>query len=254
MKIYTLTSMGKYHPLHCEDNIFYQYVGSKYLVAAVMDGCSSGVESHFAATLYGKSLKKSSQMLPDLKQVLPDLDVERMGKEAVGKFILGQLYEDLKKVRKSLLLNLDEILSTIVLMIYDLNENAAWINISGDGLVVCNGILKEIDQENMPDYLAYHLDIKFDDWLQNQTQTLEYKNIRDISISTDGITKLKKNPQRVSRDVDIIDLFLIQEPKGSQERALFNTYLSLIEEEQYITYDDLGIIRLMPSPALCVDN
>ena len=193
-------------------------------------------------------------MLPDLKQVLPDLDVERMGKEAVGKFILGQLYEDLKKVRKNLLLKLDEILSTIVLMIYDLNENAAWINISGDGLVVCNGILKEIDQENMPDYLAYHLDIKFDDWLQNQTQTLEYKNIRDISISTDGITKLKKNPQRVSRDVDIIDLFLIQEPKGSQERALFNTYLSLIEEEQYITYDDLGIIRLMPSPALSVDN
>lgn len=219
-----------------------------------MDGCSSGVESYFASALYSKSVKKSCQILPDLKQVLPDLDVERMGREEVGRFILGQLFEDIKKIRKNLLLNIDEMLSTIVLMVYDLKENTAWINISGDGLVVNNGILHEIDQHNMPDYLAYHLDVKFDKWLEKQTQTFAFENIRDISISTDGLMKLKKNPQRISQNVDIIDEFLIHEPKGSEERALFNTFLSLTEEEKYISYDDIGVIRLVPAATMFKDS
>jgi len=254
MKVYTLTSTGKYHPLHCEDNIFYQYVGSKYLIASVMDGCSSGVESYFAAALYGKLLKKSCQMLPDLKQVLTDLDLERMGREEVGKLILRQLFEDLRKIRKNLLLNIDEMLSTFVLMVYDLKDNTAWINISGDGLVVINGILHEIDQHNMPDYLAYHLDIKFDKWLEKHTQTFAFEHIRDISISTDGLMKLKKNPQRVSQNVDIIDRFLIEEPKGSEETALYNTFQSLTEEERYIAYDDIGVIRLVPEAPMFTDS
>ncbi len=254
MQIYTLISPGKYHPLNCEDNSFYSYVGSNYLVAAVMDGCSSGVESHFAASLYGKSLKKSCKMLPDLKQILPDLDAEKMDKDAIGKFILGQLFEDIKKVRKSLFLDTDEILSTILLMVYDIHNNVAWVNMSGDGLVVHNGIMHEIDQQNMPDYLGYHLDEKFDEWLENHTQTFVYENVKDISISTDGLTKLRKNPQRVSVDQDVIDLFLIQKPKGSEQNALLNSYLSLIEEEKYIPYDDIGIIRIIPGPDLSVNK
>ena len=139
-------------------------------------------------------------------------------------------------------------------MIYDIRDKTAWVNISGDGIVVHNGIMHEIDQQNMPDYLGYHLDIKFDNWFEKHTHTQVFDNITDISISTDGLTKLKKNPQRVSYDQDVVDLFLIQKPRGSEQNALLNSYLSLIEEEKYIPYDDIGIIRIIPGPGLNVNR
>lgn len=250
MLIYTLISPGTYHPLNCEDHIFFKYVGHRYLVAAVMDGCSSGVQSQFASLLYGKSLNKSCLMLPDSKQVAADLDVATMSKEVLGKFILGQLFEDVKKVKQSLFLSTDEILSTILLLVYDLNDNTAWINISGDGLLAYNGEISEFDQQNRPDYLGYHLDTTFDQWFENHTKTIDYQDVRDISISTDGLQKLRKNPQRSSIDIDPIDLFLVQKPQGSEERGLLNSYLSLTEEDKYIPYDDIGIIRLIPQPGI----
>jgi hypothetical protein len=249
MHIYTLITPGTYHPLNCEDHIFNKYIGDRYLVAAVMDGCSSGVQSQFASLLYGKSLNKACLMLSDRKQVAADFDFVTISKESLGQFILGQLFEDVKRVKKGLFLSTEEILSTILLLVYDLNDNTAWINISGDGLLAYNGEISEFDQQNRPDYLAYHLDITFDQWLGNHTTTHDYQDVRDISISTDGLQKLRKNPQRSSIDIDPVDLFLIQKPQGSQERALLNSYLSLTEEEKYIPYDDIGIVRMIPEQA-----
>jgi len=254
MKIFSLTALGKYHPQNCEDHVFHHYVGSQYLIAAVMDGCSSGVESHFASTMYGKSLHKSCRMLPNMKQILPELDVEQMDKEAVGNFILGQLFEDVKKVKKSLFLDIEELLSTILFLVYDLKNSSAWLNVSGDGLAVCNGVFQEFDQNNMPDYLAYHLDIKFDAWFNNHTKSYNFQDINDISISTDGLTKLKKNAHRLSREVDIIDRFLIQKPLDSDENALAKTFMNLTQEEHYLPYDDIGIIRLITDSDLSLNK
>ena len=85
---------------------------------------------------------------------------------------MAQLFEDIQKIRRTLFLNVEEMLSTLILMVFDFRNNFAWINISGDGVVVHNGATKEIDQSNMPDYLSYHIDMKFNDWIKKHTQSM----------------------------------------------------------------------------------
>jgi len=246
MRILSLKATGRYHPYHCEDHLFHQYLGSRYLVAAVMDGCSSGVETYFASTLYAKSLRKSCSMLPNMKEIFAELDMQIMDKEAVGNFILGQLFEDVKKIKKTLFLEIQELLSTVLLLVFDLHDQSAWLSVSGDGVVLCNGEMQEFDQNNMPDYLAYHLDIKFDQWLNQHTKTYSYEKIKDIAISTDGILKLKKQGPRVARELNVMEQLLVEVPYGSGEAELQHTFQRLMQEESYIPYDDIGILRLIP--------
>lgn len=246
MNIYNLLASGEFHPINGEDFQYHQYIGQKWLIAGVMDGCSSGKESQFASLLYGKSLRKSCRMLPDMKNISEDFDVDFMEKEVITSFLLGQLFEDVKKMKKALFLDLEEILSTIILMVYDVQDHAAMINVSGDGVIVCNKAVEEIDQNNIPDYLGYHLDVKFEEWYKNHTKTLEFDHINDISISTDGIGKLRPNSLLKSKSIDPIDYFLVQSPGGSSQQMLYNKYINLLENEHYIAYDDISIIRLIP--------
>jgi hypothetical protein len=244
MKIYKLLTPGKYHKVHGEDFLYHQFLGSKWLVAAVMDGCSSGKESHFASTLYAKSLHKSCRMLPNMKEILPEFDIGEMEQEDIAKFILVQLFEDVKKIKKTLFLDIEEILSTLTLMVFNLEDNSAFINMSGDGFIVCNSIVKEVDHRNIPDYLGYHLDLKFDKWYEGHTLSLQYEDVKDISISTDGIEKLRANSLKKQEYSNAIDLFLIDQPKGDPERAFIDLYTKLIEEG-FIPHDDIGIIRII---------
>ena len=246
MKIYSLLAAGQYHPIHGEDYQYYQYLGERWFVAAVMDGCSSGKESYFASTFYGKSLRKSCRMLPNMKSISEDFDIEFMDKEAIGSFILGQLFEDIKKLKNTLFLDIEEILSTILLLVYDVKERSAWINTSGDGIIVCDDFIEEIDQQNIPDYLGYHLDVKFDKWYQEHTNTYNFNHIKDISISTDGVAKIKPNTLIKSAPLDPVDYFLVQPPEGPPERALYSKYMGMVENHRYIAYDDISIIRIIP--------
>jgi len=246
MNIYNHLSSGKYHVTNGEDYLYHQYINEKYLIAAVMDGCSSGKESFFASAAYGKSLRKSCRMLPNMKEIISVFDLLSMEKEAIGTFILQQLYTDIKKLKKLFFLNIEEILSTLTLMVFDLNNNSAWVNMSGDGIIYCNGELHEIDQKNMPDYLGYHLDKPFEVWYQDHTECKEYSNITDISISTDGINKLVQKTPGEGEEIDPIDYFLGQKPNIYSEKFLDEAYQYLTKSIGYIPYDDMGIIRLIP--------
>ena len=58
MKIYQLGHIGKFQFNHNEDYLVSEDAGKSRKVIAVMDGCSSGSDSHFASTLIGKLLRK----------------------------------------------------------------------------------------------------------------------------------------------------------------------------------------------------
>ena len=100
MKIYSHISSGKYHPVHGEDHLFYEQLTDDIVVAAVMDGCSSGTESHFASASYVKSLRKACKMLPNMKEIFPEMSLERMTEEDIGVYLLKQLFEDMKKLKR----------------------------------------------------------------------------------------------------------------------------------------------------------
>lgn len=245
MNIYTHISSGEFHPLYGEDFQYHQIINGNWFIGAVMDGCSSGQDSHFASVAYGKSLRKSCRMLPNLKQMLPGFDMESMKNEALGAFILQQLFRDIKKISKLFYLNEEEILSTMILLVYDLNDNSAWIHASGDGIIVCNGEIYEIDQQNVPDYLGYHLDSSFEDWFENHTTQMKFDNIQDLSISTDGIAKLKNSALAKSNSIDVLDYFLIERPQYARNSYLTDRFNTLVDNEGFIAYDDISIIRLV---------
>ena len=246
MKIYTHISAGKYHPVQGEDHFYHTFLSDHLLVAAVMDGCSSGKESHFASNLYGKSLHKSCRQLPNIGEVIPDHDPKLIEKEAIGAFILGQLYEDIKKTKKLLFLDTEELLSTLILMIFDKKNKSAWVNVSGDGVVVCNSKILEIDQNNVPDYLAYHLDTTFDKWYSAHTKTMEFEDVYDISISTDGLQKLKEDGWESLANLDVVRDILVKQPDSSDDNALSQQISELIDHQNYIPYDDISFIRVIP--------
>lgn len=58
----TLIKMGKAHSLHCEDD-YIVVENDNFLVAAVFDGCSSGVDSHYASTKHKYLMKEVAEIL-----------------------------------------------------------------------------------------------------------------------------------------------------------------------------------------------
>jgi len=245
MNIYRLNKTGKLHDTHTEDYIFVEKVSSDWIIAAVFDGCSSGQESFFASALYGKILRKSCKMLPLLERIKPEFSLQQINAEFIGKFLLNQVFDDLKKAHKLLGTELTEILSTIILLVYNRSHKSAWINISGDGFIIHNKNIEEIDQRNIPDYMAYHLDITFDHWINEFSKTFTFENQTDISISTDGISKFYSQNEKRQRSIDPLEFLLIDKSLIDNSDMLERKYKILKEEHGLLPYDDLGMVRII---------
>ena len=245
MKIYQLNKTGRLHDTHTEDYVAVQKVSTEWIIAGVFDGCSSGKESFFASALYGKILRKSSKMLPLLRNKRPEFDLEKTDASYIGKFILNQLFDDLKKAHHLLGTELREILSTIILMVYSRSNKSAWVNISGDGFIIHNKEIKEIDQNNIPDYMAYHLDIEFDQWINAFSKSFSFENQSDISISTDGISKFYSITEKRQRSIDPVHFLLIDDKWKDSDDMLEKKFHILKNEHGLFPYDDLGMVRII---------
>ena len=58
MTFYELSNIGEFHVNHNEDYLVIENIGQHRTMIAIMDGCSSGNDSHFASTLIGRVLRK----------------------------------------------------------------------------------------------------------------------------------------------------------------------------------------------------
>ena len=247
MPIFEVLQMGQFHSNYCEDFLISCEVGANRHLIAVMDGCSMGVESHFAATLTGKLLRKIAkewyykEFVSKTQMDLPQLLQE----------ISKSLFEQLKALKTQLALDREELLSTLMLGILDVDTHAAEILVVGDGLVCCDGALTEFEQDNKPDYLGYHLEKGFEDWYPAQHQRLSFNNIEDLSIATDGIFTFKKYDNKIwpeKHDADLIH-FLLNDGNGSEQENMLKKKMIFIEEEWGLKpTDDLAIIRVMIPP------
>jgi hypothetical protein len=238
MNIYQLNKTGKLHETHTEDYVMVEKVSHDWIIAAVFDGCSSGQESFFASALYGKILRKSIKMLPLLKKIRPEFSLQKIDAPYIGRFILNQVFDDLKKVHHLLGTELIEMLSTIILMVYNRSSKSTWINISGDGFIVHNNNIED-------DYMAYHLDIPFDQWINEFTRTFSLENQTDISISTDGISKFYSNTDKRQRSIDPIRYLLIDKKWDDEVVMLERKFNILKNEYGLLPYDDLGMVRII---------
>lgn len=243
MNIYQVLQIGEHHTNHCEDYALVAEIGNDHLLATVMDGCSMGEESYFAATLVGKILKKIAKEIG----YLAFFERQDLAAELILKDVFKKFFQELQLLKNQLQLETEELLTTIVLLVLDKKDWSGEILAIGDGLVACNGQLIEFEQDNKPDYLGYHLTEDFEKWFAGQEQKLSLTAVEDISIATDGIFTFSifDNAVYEKCEIDLVEL-LLKEKEDTQNPRMLIKQLNKIEEKWGLRpTDDLGIIRLI---------
>lgn len=243
MNIYSSLQIGDYHTNHCEDHLLIKKINSNKLVCAVMDGCSTAMDSHFASTLVAKFLRKIITEIgyKELYETDNPINLDEQLKE-----ILRSLFREITFLKNHLMLDEKELLTTLIILLYDVPENKGIILSVGDGVVCINGIITEFDRDNKPDYLAYHLNENFDNWYESQNQKIFFDDMNDISIATDGILTFSKIKKVDSEDnINSIE-YLMMDQTGSNTDEMLNQKIKKLEHQYGLKpTDDLSIIRLI---------
>ena len=241
---YSVLQRGSFHALHCEDALFHSKLHQHLHLIAVMDGCTMGKDSVFAAFLLKKYLAHQARSIghqlwrsPDaLPQYLPEL----------LSYLLVDLHQNLRGLQNQLMLEKDELLSTLVVGVIDPQHSLAEFAIVGDGVVIVDGKTFAFDQGDRPDYLAYHLTEDPHQWVEKLEQRLSFTSWNDLSIATDGIesfrclhsTSEKKAPRNVVHEMGVNQDFL------EYPNALVRKVMHLEEAHQLIPTDDLAMLRV----------
>jgi len=229
--------IGLFHENYCEDEVVSTIINERFQVAAVMDGCTMGTESHFASTLAKKILLKIAKDLS--YQALYTQSPE--DSRSIGKALIMGLHHELRQIKNSLLMEINELLFTLGLAVVDLHTNAfAWWVI-GDGLVAVDQVITEFDQDDKPDYFAYHLSEDASTWCDDLTQKGQGNSFQNLALSTDGVLTFQgKQPLTI----DPIRELMIEQAEAFDSRYLLNRCRSF-EDEGYRAGDDLGLVRMV---------
>lgn len=243
MKIYSAIQIGDYHQNNCEDHLYIGEYGKNKILCAVMDGCTTALESHFASTLVGKILKKIC-IEKGYKEFIEQNNLQLSIEENL-KSILRDLLNELKIVKNQLMLDSKELLTTLIIMLFDKNNEKGIILAIGDGFVNINGEITEFEQDNKPDYLGFHLSEDFETFYNAQKQKIEFNKITDLSISTDGIFTFEKlAPNKSNEEINVIE-FLTSEKTNCEKDEMLILKLKILENEFGLKpTDDFSIIRI----------
>lgn len=243
MKTYQILKIGEYHLDFCEDYGTIQKFGEDKLLAAVMDGSTMGNESYFIATLLGKIVKKILKE-KNYKEFYGEIE-KTINNEDEIKFIIKNIFNELKYLKNYLLLEKDELLSTLVILLIDTKTKEGIVMVFGDAIIGINGKIIRFEQNNQPDYLAYHLGKNFEDWWNEKKQIINVNNCQDISIATDGIDSFEKMDNDNKEMIDVID-FLLNDMTLLEKKEMLNIKVKKLETQFALKpTDDIAIIRII---------
>jgi serine/threonine protein phosphatase PrpC len=245
MKIYSTLQLGAFHPIFCEDFLYSEQVNKDWIIAGVMDGCSSGKDSHFAATLFGKILKKIIKQLPYLELKNQALNLANISIENLSQEILRQLFSTIQKEKNNLFLEVEELVATCIISVYHVPTQSALITTSGDGVLAVNNELIMIEQNDKPDYLAYHLNQSFEEWSSQNTETHFFQDVTNLAISTDGVLSFAKNMTESVEGIDAPEFLMLNTDFQQQDNMLDRKCLYLQQEYELSPNDDVAIIRIL---------
>jgi hypothetical protein len=162
------------------------------------------------------------------------------------KSILKELFKELIITKNQLLLERNELLTTLIILLIDKKTNSGIVLVIGDGLVNINGTITEFDQDNKPDYLGFHLAEDFDTWYDNQQQKIVFENIQDISIATDGIFMFEQIKKVETTDtIDELKYLVFDQSELEKEEMLYLKLKKLEHNFGIKPTDDLAIIRII---------
>ena len=233
MEIRTLVKKGEEHLTYCEDFSFYRVLEDDTIIAAVFDGCSDGITSHFASALLGKILKKCVSSYTAIKE-------EYIHVAMIS--IIYELFKETKFLRDRLNLVDLEIISTFIFMI--VKGNKVYIISSGDGVIKIGDDLIILESpNNEPDYMAYHLDSQFVDFYDTHLKEYSGTFTSSISISTDGILSFR-NTEKGDVSSEVID-FLLNDTNLLGSEAMLSRKYNILRKKGYVNFDDVCVIRVI---------
>ncbi|MEL6254635.1 MAG: protein phosphatase 2C domain-containing protein [Bacteroidota bacterium] len=245
MHIHSCLHKGDFHPVFCEDFLFHTEVSPDVYLAAVMDGCSMGKDSQFASLLFSKILKKVSKEIAyrEFAGDLPPFSDWTLGD--LGKEVLKQIWDNLKTLSQNLYLDKLELLSTLNLALVHTDQSKVWLILIGDGFIVAEDKIIEIDQDNRPDYLAYHLKEDFEHWFAQQKGIYEFEDIHQLILATDGVDSFEKLiPTQSKIGFEPTPYFLL-DPSYDAISHPFDKKLEILKEEfGLIATDDIGLLKM----------
>jgi len=245
MHITSCLHKGDFHPVFCEDFLFHTELSTGLYLAAVMDGCSMGKDSQFASHLFAKILHKVSKELSyrEFAGDIPPFSEQELG--GLGKEIIKEIWHNLKSISQTLYLDKLELLSTLNLTLFQRKTSSAWVMLIGDGFIVAGEEIIEIDQDNRPDYLAYHLKEDFDSWFTQQKGIYEFEGIQQLILATDGVDSFEKLiPSDSKNSIEAAPFFLL-DPSYDALAHPFDKKLEVMKAEYgLIATDDIGLIRM----------
>ena len=242
MIFYTLSHKGEFHVNHNEDFLVLEDCGQHTTMMAVMDGCSSGSDSHFAATLMGKVLRKIAKQ----EAYREYAKQESKGINQLLEDIALQLFEELSNLHRQLDLRSDELLATLMLAVVNTSTSKGEVLVVGDGLLHVNGENFEYENDNKPDYLGYHLNMDKHLWYATKTSKKSIQKIEDMTIATDGIHTFKNFDGQIYDGIseeDIMSLFFSDKSDLDIENKLKKTLIKIKNNYGLMPSDDLTMIR-----------
>lgn len=237
------------HPNWCEDNYFL-HEDDEYIIGAVFDGCSTGINSHFASTLMKYSFEKA---------IKNKINVEQLNQSSNSTdyfdLLIGDVRIDLEKIKDQMNLTELHLLSTIIFFMYRKSQKTLWVKFIGDGTIYVNDEAFTNDENNTPDYLTYHLNdpwSRFFHWIHCKPTRL-YKDVLMFSICSDGIDSFTnvKNPH-LSKQIPVnylinnLDFANLKNGLNKKFHILTNCSEDLKKSDELYCWtikDDLTIIR-----------
>lgn len=247
MKIRTLVRKGVDHRTFCED-FLYTFENENLIIAATFDGCSDGVDAHFASSLSGKCLSW-------VVQSVSKNDFYHLGLESVFNEILFKFLYKLDCMKITLNLTNKEVLSTVILLVYDKKEDKGKIIAMGDGIIKINGNLIILDQNNEPEYpIKYASKVTesqktFIEFLNTHTNKWDFEKLEDVTISTDGMEQLTNKFDVNLKFMQALDFFITDEVMSDLPVMLGRKY-NILKMKGWENRDDLGVIRIMKEESI----
>ncbi len=243
MIISSLLERSVKHRNYNEDAQMVSEIGRHWFVGAVMDGCSTALDSHFASALVAKLFEKSAKAFNNKNNIFPT-HLDDMSPKEMGISFLESFFQDIKQTQKQLALDDIEILTTYIIFAYNHQTKEAWVNISGDGFIMINDEIIEIDQNNAPDFFGYHIDESFDSWFENHTTSYEFGKIETLAISTDGPAKLLDINRKTIEDINPLEYMLQHSDFAGEKKELRKKYEFLRTKHQLYPFDDISILKI----------
>lgn len=234
-RLYTTLLRGAEHTLSCEDALLTENLPNDVFIAAVCDGCSSAKESHFAATLQCKLLRK-------IVHHSPDFPTAETNPQQLALWILQRFMEQLAEMQMLLCLKNEELLATLILLVR--HKNSLWISVLGDGVLNIDGKIIDIDQANTPDYPAYHLTESDAEWLVYfKKQGFSVHDFQQVAIATDGVLSFAGGGRGMTYS-EATEYLLIDKELEQQSSMLYRKYNILQNQYRLLPTDDIAIVRL----------